>query len=72
LDYAIKWLKIEDKNKEIDLVDVQKEYFMCCLADALGVGPKMFKLFGYDIILSKKKAFFTMERCFPRILDEGG
>lgn len=45
---------------------------MCCLADALEVGPKMFKLFGYDIILSQKKVFFSMERCFPGIPDKGG
>lgn len=47
---------------------------MGCVADALEVGPKMLKLFGYDIVVSKTMAFFSMERCFgkfqePKIIE---
>lgn len=33
------------------------------MADALEIGPKMLRLFGYDIVFSKNRAFFSMEKC---------
>lgn len=46
-----------------DLSDVYKEYFMGYLASITKVGPKITKIYGYDIIITKEKAFFVMEKC---------
>jgi hypothetical protein len=35
------------------------------LACAIGVGPEIVKVFGYDIIITKNSAFFSMEMCEP-------
>ena len=33
------------------------------MADVLEVGPQISPLFGYDVFLTKNKAFFAMEEC---------
>lgn len=38
------------------------------MADALKVGPKIIPLFGYDIVIGKNSAFFSME-CCPDLSD---
>ena len=48
---------------EIGIENVYKEYFLTSLAEFLEAGPRMLKLFGYDIIVSKNMAFFSMEKC---------
>lgn len=58
-----KAIKIKQRNLESELHAIYKEYFLCVLADALEVGPKMAKVFGYDIVITKNYAFFTMEKC---------
>ena len=48
---------------DIDVDAIYKEYFLGMMADILEVGPKMLRLFGYDIVISRTMAFFSMERC---------
>ena len=43
--------------------EVYREYFLFCMADSLEVGPKMLRLFGYDIVVSRDFAYFSMEKC---------
>jgi hypothetical protein len=33
------------------------------LASTLQFGPKIHKLFGYDIVVTQEKAYFAMELC---------
>ena len=66
-DYAIKFIKTKIINGEVDLEDIYNEYFLCRMADALEVGPQMPCLFGYDIVVSKSTAFYSMERCLDFI-----
>ena len=62
-NYAMKGTPIQYLEDQINMENAYKEYFLCCLADALGIGPKMFSLLGYDILLTKNKVFFVMEKC---------
>jgi hypothetical protein len=58
-NYAIKSIKF-NPDKEQDFNRIYQEYFLCCLAHALKVGPKMYPLFGYDILVTNNTAYFAM------------
>lgn len=63
--YTLK--SIEEKvthYREISL-SFYKEFFITCLADELGVGPRVFPVFGYDIIITEGCVMFAMEKCEP-------
>lgn len=49
-----------------ETLEFYKEYFLCCMADDLGVGPEIYPLCGYDIVYMKGAAFFVMEKCFRK------
>lgn len=46
-----------------ELLIIFKEYFLCLIASCLKVGPQVYDIFGYDIIVTKNSAFFVMELC---------
>lgn len=50
--YAIKVLNIKDGVTKGFWREFYKEYFLNCLADHLGVSPKMMSLFGYDLLIT--------------------
>ena len=61
--YAAKNIKVElDDSAQIQ--KVYREVFLLKFADALGVGPKFYQLYGYDILeVAGKSMMFTMELC---------
>ena len=50
-----------DLGEEVD--DTLKEYFAYKIASTLEYGPKLFKIFGFDIICFKNSVEFSMEFC---------
>lgn len=58
--YAIKGLRVEYDDDGINLKSVYTEYFLALMASVLKIGPKIFSLFGYDILVTKNMAFFAM------------
>ena len=70
--YAVKGVKVKGKLRlkgngvgmggtgQMEIDGVYREYFLGCLAEELGVGPKMLRLFGYDLVVSKRTVFFSM------------
>ena len=63
--YAVKGVNFEYNEDGINIENAYKEYLLCSMADVLEVGPRVFPLFGFDILLTKKMAFFVMEECGP-------
>ena len=62
--------KYATNNINVELDDsaqvqkVYREVFLLKFADALGVGPKFYQLYGYDILeVAGKSMMFTMELC---------
>ena len=66
-NYAVKALN--DKTQTIRGVspDFYKEFFLSCLADTLGVGPKVTDIMGYDLVVTQNEMFFCMEKCESHI-----
>lgn len=58
--YAIKCIELNDDSK---MSEIYREYFMGYLASILELGPAMHSIFGYDIVVTKSFAFFTMQKC---------
>lgn len=57
---AVKGVPFVSGEDGINAENAYKEYFLSCLADALEVGPRVFQLFGYDLLITKKMVFFSM------------
>lgn len=68
--FVIKCLELKIKEEEIDLKEVCQEYFMALICSVLQVGPQIKSIYGYDIITTRKRAFFAQEKCeFIRVED---
>ena len=63
--FAVKSLEISELSNDTCLYEIYQEYFLCFLADVLGAGPQVTPLFGYDIFVTKHRAYFAMEKCLP-------
>lgn len=61
--YAIKCIKIAYREHSYEINHIYKEYLMCFIASVLEVGPRIYTLFGYDIVIGRDFAFFAMEKC---------
>ena len=65
-NYVIKSQKLklkdrEELNKNFD--EIIKEYFCSKIASAIGIGPAMEKIFGYDLLWFDDSLEFALEKC---------
>jgi serine/threonine protein kinase len=59
-NFAIKFISSKKNNLILNLNKIYEEYFISLVASLLKIGPKVQKLFCYDIVVTKSKAMFAM------------
>ena len=60
---AIKRIEIKEIKFEQTLYSVMRELFLLNIASALGIGPKMRKIYGFDLVIYRNTIEFSMEFC---------